>query len=611
MPLYTVNTEDALGNPTSATLGGGTNNGVATVAINQTLTYDPNTEREKTNIGSFAGGTMPLLSVGYGFDVLGNVTSRTTNATLGNSSPFTENYTYDGLNRLTGVTGPVAKTVCYDAAGLGNITYKSDIVAGGATGSCPSSGNGVYSYPGAGAPLPHAVSNIAGLGGFTYDADGNMKTGNGRTITWTSFNKPLTMSYGGNTYYFYYDADHNLIFKTGPNGATSYIDGVEASYPWANQSKWTYHNFVMFNGQRIGEIYRLENWTSPATVLADQREFALTDWQNSTSVLTDDMGNLKETDGYDAWGKHRFANGQDDTNNTITSLSDVGYTNQYQMTNLELIDLNAQMYDPFIGKMLSVDPAVANWLDPQAWNAYAYARNNPLRYTDPTGMTSNDPCYGITGCQHYSFVDDGSQGGPLRASFRGRDFAISNTIADALVLAGAQVSSEAFSTIFGASGGLQGLSSKSHNAIRNAAEEYAYNAAKFEYAITQASTRYTLNPNLLVGLAARESSLDPYKPNGGLFQIQDPSSYGLSAGELYSFQAQIPAAAKVLSSRIQSFGGSIDLGIASWTLGLGGARTLFSSGGMDSVRNAWLDRDHHDYGQVGPNYVDSIKAFAH
>ena len=56
-------------------------------------------------------------------------------------------------------------------------------------------------------------------------------------------------------------------------------------------------------------------------------------------------------------------------------------------------------------------------------------------------------------------------------------------------------------------------------------------------------------------------------------------------------------------------GGNVDLGIASWTLGVGGTRHLFSTGGMQAVRSAWLDRNHHDYGQVGPNYVDLIKGF--
>jgi hypothetical protein len=157
----------------------------------------------------------------------------------------------------------------------------------------------------------------------------------------------------------------------------------------------------------------------------------------------------------------------------------------------------------------------------------------------------------------------------------------------------------------------QDLSSKSDKAIGKAAKKYGYDASAFENAMTQAGSKYKLDPNLLVGLASRESSLNPFQKNGGLFQIQDPASYGLSASDIYSFQAQIPAAAKTLSGNIQSFGGNIDLGIASWTLGSGGTRHLFSSGGMDSVRSAWLDRNHHDYGQVGPNYIDVIEAFAH
>ena len=38
---------------------------------------------------------------------------------------------------------------------------------------------------------------------------------------------------------------------------------------------------------------------------------------------------------------------------------------------------------------MSVDPenAGANPDDPQSWNGYAYARNNPLLYTDPDGRT--------------------------------------------------------------------------------------------------------------------------------------------------------------------------------------------------------------------------------
>ena len=48
----------------------------------------------------------------------------------------------------------------------------------------------------------------------------------------------------------------------------------------------------------------------------------------------------------------------------------------------------ARYYGSKIGRFTTGDPAMtiqANLVDPQRWNRYAYARNNPLRYTDPDG----------------------------------------------------------------------------------------------------------------------------------------------------------------------------------------------------------------------------------
>ena len=48
--------------------------------------------------------------------------------------------------------------------------------------------------------------------------------------------------------------------------------------------------------------------------------------------------------------------------------------------------MQARWMDPGSGTFLSVDPLVGDAFDPQAVNAYSYARNNPVSYTDPTGM---------------------------------------------------------------------------------------------------------------------------------------------------------------------------------------------------------------------------------
>ena len=52
-----------------------------------------------------------------------------------------------------------------------------------------------------------------------------------------------------------------------------------------------------------------------------------------------------------------------------------------------LVYMQARWMDPKSGTFLSVDPMVADADDPQAFNAYAYARNNPIAYVDPDGRT--------------------------------------------------------------------------------------------------------------------------------------------------------------------------------------------------------------------------------
>jgi len=50
----------------------------------------------------------------------------------------------------------------------------------------------------------------------------------------------------------------------------------------------------------------------------------------------------------------------------------------------------ARYYRAGLGRFPTVDPVGGRLADPQTLNRYAYARNNPLRYVDPTGMYEVD-----------------------------------------------------------------------------------------------------------------------------------------------------------------------------------------------------------------------------
>ena len=68
-----------------------------------------------------------------------------------------------------------------------------------------------------------------------------------------------------------------------------------------------------------------------------------------------------------------------------TMPTDWGYTGQKEPIGTGLVYLHARFYAPATGRFISPDTMVPNRANPQDWNRYAYARNNPLVYTDPSG----------------------------------------------------------------------------------------------------------------------------------------------------------------------------------------------------------------------------------
>ena len=88
---------------------------------------------------------------------------------------------------------------------------------------------------------------------------------------------------------------------------------------------------------------------------------------------------------FDPWG-NRMSYSAWNTPQTQTLFTfDRGFTGHEHYDSLHIINANARLYDPTIGRFFSPDPIVQAPDFTQAYNRYSYCMNNPVMYSDPTG----------------------------------------------------------------------------------------------------------------------------------------------------------------------------------------------------------------------------------
>lgn len=342
-------------------------NGVIT-----THTYDPATLHETALTAGTSNGVMNQT---YTYDAVGNVTTRV-DALAGTSEAFT----YDSLNRLTqdALTKTASCTsscttdvnVTYDA--LGDITDKSDV--------------GAYTY---GDPNHvHAVTE-AGSNTYSYDADGNLTAGGGRTYTWMAANVPSSVTQNGATTSWTtswtYDADYNRVTQTEPGKTTLFLN--------PRIDLGMHYEQVTYTGGRIDQIHILYAGATPigqytttnqSGVPPESTRYFETDPLGSIIAMTDETGAVTDRYAYDPWGKQQVLTSQSSTD------TDHGFTGQEELA-VGLVQLNGRLYDPVLARFVSVNPLIGNRYDPQAYNGYSYLRNNPLAGTDPSGDSAQMP----------------------------------------------------------------------------------------------------------------------------------------------------------------------------------------------------------------------------
>ena len=355
---WKLNTLDARGNALDEDLG----NGLKVVSG-----FDPLTGLIDYRQSGPGGGTS-IQNLAYDWDLNGNLTQR-----QDQRQTLTEAFTYDALNRLDTVTLNGTPTLDIDYDLIGNITKKSDVSAS------------TWTYH---ATKRHAVTATGGGPTYGYDANGNVSSKSGSTISWYSFNLPNVINGSGVSSQFWYGPGRERIKQvanfTSGSETTHYIGGLMEKLVSATNTH--YKHYIAAPSGLIATYTRRVS----GTPLEDTFYFTH-DHLGSIDSVTNQSGAVQVRLSFDAFGKRRKEAGWSGAvpsgdSTEIANTTRRGYTEHELLDNLTLTHMNGRVYDQTIGRFLSADPFVQAPDYSQSLNRHAYVWNNPLTLIDPSGF---------------------------------------------------------------------------------------------------------------------------------------------------------------------------------------------------------------------------------
>jgi len=201
-----------------------------------------------------------------------------------------------------------------------------------------------------------------------YDANGNVTrrinpAGIDISLTYDQENRLITVS-GNRTASYTYDGDGVLVKAVdSSNNITTVVVGPHYEVRNTTPRKYYYAGSVRVAMRDNGTLY-----------------FLLSDHLGSTNLTLDSSGNRLDPNAelrYKPYGDTRYNGGGQKTNYRFTGQRwDQGHG---------LYWYNSRWFDPLVGRFMQADSIVPDPGNPQALNRYSYVRNNPLKYTDPTG----------------------------------------------------------------------------------------------------------------------------------------------------------------------------------------------------------------------------------
>ncbi|WP_020180702.1 RHS repeat-associated core domain-containing protein [Methylopila sp. M107] len=317
-------------------------------------------------------GATVLLKGVYTRDAAGRITGVTTSGTTKDSWA----YGYDALDRLISANNANDNTLDQTFAYLANGNFSSMTTNGVAS---------AYVYPAATAPRPHAPTSVGGQA-LTYDANGNMKSGRGRTFTWDGENRPSSIQMGtAAPVTFVYGPEGGRVKKLAPTPASQNCPATARIETLTIGDVQRVIKPVCAGGVKTGET---AEWTN--NVHADAKTvksgtdaakpmFLHRDHLSTVRLVTRDAGAVEERSSFKPYGDRARTPGTG-----ATTVETKGFIGERDDPETGLVYLNARYYDPAIGRFVSPDT-----YDPLGegvgTNRYAYADNDPINKSDPNG----------------------------------------------------------------------------------------------------------------------------------------------------------------------------------------------------------------------------------
>jgi RHS repeat-associated protein len=170
---------------------------------------------------------------------------------------------------------------------------------------------------------------------------------------------------------YVYDADGNQLVRRNPGKTTISLgtDELTVDTASANKTQTGTRYYPVPGGMTL---VRTGAGTAAGAFVAQVSD------HQGTSGLGIDLATLAATRRTtDPFGNPRGAQ-------PSTWAGDKGFVNGTKDTATGLTNLGARQYQPSTGRFLSTDPLL-DAADPQSWNGYAYADNNPVTNSDPDG----------------------------------------------------------------------------------------------------------------------------------------------------------------------------------------------------------------------------------